>query len=390
MTDHAHYEELAALAAGGLLSEQEHADLRAHLQDCAECRRSVAAFEDLVLSGLPAVRQPSSDTGEATPPAGMRERFVTRARGEGVRLSAEVEAPVRARSFSGVAMAGLAIAATLVMAVLSFSQMRQSQPGTSLGDVDRLTRENAALTERLSAREATMASQEEQLRRLRLDLDGAIKSAGARQGGELPGFRLGQSVSTEARLLEELQRRDQQLADVSDELRRINQMRVTDRTELDAQRTRLRDAFDQLRVATATIDMERQLAQAGKDILQLMLARQLRVVDVRDTDGDGRPGVAFARVFVAEGSSMRIFAFDLGAGASAGTRFQVWGERVGSGAAPRNLGTLNVDDRTQNRWSLSVGDVKDIDSIFVTTAARGANPEGPRLLYALLGRISAN
>jgi hypothetical protein len=267
------------------------------------------------------------------------------------------------------------------------------RPDGAAADADRLRQENAQLSERLTARERALADQDAQLRALRTELADAVKpAAAASPANPQAGMQLGRSTSVEARLLQEIQARDRQLADASDEIRRINQLRVVDRSELDAQRGRVREVFDQLRVATATLDVERQLAQAGKDILQLMLARQLRVVDVRDTDGDGRPGAAFARVFVAEGSSIRIFAFDLNDAAGGAPRYQVWGQQVGSGAAARNLGSLAIDDRAQNRWTLSVegGVVKEINSVYVTAAPRAGGTEGPRMLYAFLGQAASH
>jgi hypothetical protein len=114
---------------------------------------------------------------------------------------------------------------------------------------------------------------------------------------------------------------------------------------------------------------------------------------VRDTDANGKPGAAFARVFVTEGQTMRIFAFDLNEGRQAGPmRFQVWGETAGGGGIPRSLGVLQIDDRTQNRWSLTVPNapvVKDLTSVFVTVSGQGAAPQGPRLLYAFLEPTAA-
>jgi hypothetical protein len=48
-----------------------------------------------------------------------------------------------------------------------------------------------------------------------------------------------------------------------------------------------------------------------------------------------------------------------------------------------------VDDRGQNRWSMTIQNadvVKDINSVFVTTSGSASAPDGPRLLYAFLGR----
>jgi hypothetical protein len=237
-----------------------------------------------------------------------------------------------------------------------------------------------------------LTAQQEQLRKLQAQLDTVTKATNdSRRDSDQAGFQLGQSRSAEARLLEELQNRDKQLAAAAEEIAHINQLRVTDRAALDAQGARLREAFNQLRVATATIDVERELAAAGRDILELMAAKQLRVVDVRDTDASGRPSTAFARVFISESRTIRIFAFDLNEGGTAGAprRFQVWGEQVGDAKSVRSLGILDVDDRTQNRWSLTIQDaavVKDINSVFVTTSGRGSAPGGQRLLYAFLGR----
>jgi hypothetical protein len=394
MPDHSYYEELTALAAGGHLSDSESEELRAHLAECAACREDAHAYGNIAGSGLPLLRDTGAGPTAVTrePAAGARERFLARAESIGARFSADVHetAPVQRRRFGPQAIAGLALAAAVVMAVWSVTQLR-SVTGAQQ-QVETLTRDVERLGEQLTARDQQLATQQEQLNKLQASLDAAGAAVTRAGASDVPGFRLGQSASLEARLLEEIRNRDQQLAAVSEELSRINQLRVTDRTELEAQGVRLRAAFDQLRIATATIEMERQMATAGRDILALMLAKQLRVVDVRDMDAAGQPGAAFARMFITEGRSIRIFAFDMNEGGGApAQRYQVWAERVGDPKSVRSLGVLNVDDRTQNRWTLSIDDadfVKTINSVFVTASSRGGAPEGPRLLYAFLGQSS--
>jgi hypothetical protein len=73
-----------------------------------------------------------------------------------------------------------------------------------------------------------------------------------------------------------------------DEAARINQLRANDETSLVEQQARIAELSDKLRIASATLDPERQLAAKGKDIRELMAARQLQVVDVRDTDSNGK------------------------------------------------------------------------------------------------------
>ena len=53
MTDHSHFEELAALKAGGFLSDEELVELREHTKDCVECQKAEEEFSGLVCSGMP-------------------------------------------------------------------------------------------------------------------------------------------------------------------------------------------------------------------------------------------------------------------------------------------------------------------------------------------------
>ncbi len=147
-----------------------------------------------------------------------------------------------------------------------------------------------------------------------------------------------------------------------------------------AARAHINELSEQLKTATTNVDMERQLATAGKDVRDLMGARQLHVVDVRDTDPNGSRK-AFGRVFLTEGKSLIFYAFDLtdARKINAKQTFQVWGQQEGKATSLRSLGFLYVDDKTQRRWALKTDDpaaVKEIDSVFVTVDSEGA-PKSP-------------
>jgi hypothetical protein len=90
MSDHEGYEELAALSAGGLLCDQEQAELREHTEVCADCLQAEHEFAELVCAGLPlteaAIHQ-FLQTTRTKPGEGLRERFLARARREGVIFS---------------------------------------------------------------------------------------------------------------------------------------------------------------------------------------------------------------------------------------------------------------------------------------------------------------
>jgi hypothetical protein len=182
------------------------------------------------------------------------------------------------------------------------------------------------------------------------------------------------------------------LAEAKTELARVNETRAQDQASAVARQFRISQLSEQLRVANADLDLERQLAKAGKDVRDLMGARQLHVVDVRDTDPSGKASKAFGRVFLTEGKSLIFYAFDLNENrvANAKRTFEVWGQKEGKTSTTHSLGFLYVDDKAAKRWALKVENpelVKEIDTVFVTVepANGSTKPSGQRMLYAYLG-----
>lgn len=398
MNDHSYFEELTALAAGGHLSEQEFGELREHLAVCSECRQHAQGFRYLVRSGLPLVGGDSSglvDEVKSKPDKNLRERFLERARSEGIRFSPNADKPAFAPwlHLGYRAAAGAVLTALVLLAVVYGPSVSRRVAALTREEQEssRLQVENEALAERLAQREQEIATQKKEFVDLRSQLGNALRAAEKyRMEGEQKGMRLEQSTSNTAQLLDELQNREKQLAASTEEIARINQLRATDQVSLEAQRVRIQEISDQLRIADATLDMERQLVVAGRDIRQLLVARQLHVVDVRDTDANGKPGRAFARVFLTEGKSLMFFAFDLNdpKAIDAKARFQVWGEQLGKKGSVRSLGVLSVDDKAQNRWALKVENadlLSEVNSVFVTVSSAGGGRSGQRLLYAYLG-----
>ncbi len=95
--EHSRFEELAALCAGGYLSAEELQEFREHALTCAECRQSEEDFADIVECGLPLTQGPVRefyDKVKFKPSEGARERFLQRARSEGIRFSPQIERPV--------------------------------------------------------------------------------------------------------------------------------------------------------------------------------------------------------------------------------------------------------------------------------------------------------
>jgi hypothetical protein len=78
------------------------------------------------------------------------------------------------------------------------------------------------------------------------------------------------------------------LAQAKDEADRSNQLRNSDIASLVEQQARITELSDKLRVASATLDMERQLTAEGKDIRELLTARQLHVIEQLRLAGGGK------------------------------------------------------------------------------------------------------
>ena len=398
MNDHAYFEELTALASRGYLSDKEYTELREHLEVCPECRKSERAFRAVVCSGVPLARGEFSrfvDQMSVRQDAAVKDRFLARARHEGVRLPLNIEKPAWSGRFQWLVRPATTVGlAGLVLVTLFYGASvyrRTASTPQVAREADSVKRELADLSSRLTEREHELAAEKKQNQDLRSELGNAVKSAeNFHHESEQRGVRLGQSTSQTAQLADELQNRENELAAATDEIARVNQLRVTDRDSLVAQQARIQKISDQLRVANATLDMERQLAAEGQNILKLLAARQLHVIDVRDGDVYGKFSQPFARVFLAEGKSLTFYAFDLSSGKviDAKEHFQGWGEQLGKKGSLRALGALNPDDRAQNRWILKVENpdlLKQIDSVFVTVASQGSDKTGQRQLYAYLG-----
>jgi hypothetical protein len=407
MSDHSQYEELAALAAGGYLGDEELRGFQTHAETCAQCRNALSEFGELVHFGLPLVqsrRRPSISMIASHPNPGATQRFLKRASAEGIQFSADVQKP---KSSLGFHLSFAAAAGVLAILLIVFLAGRLPGRGPIPGDkqiatqgqqqLEQLTRQNSVLETTVSRLEQTLAEQQHETEGLRAELATQnVAATSARHDNQQALSAAAQSASRDAQSLQQAEAQqkvlEKQLADAGTELARLNQARASDQAELVAQQVQVNELSQQLKTATTDIDMERQLASAGKDVRDLMGARQLHVVDVRDTDPNGKAGKAFGRVFLTEGKSLIFYAFDLtdAKKINAKQTFQVWGQQEGKTSSLRSLGFLYVDDKTQRRWALKTEDpaaVQEINSVFVTVEPEGGakKPSSQRLLYAYLG-----
>ncbi len=399
------------MAAGGYLSEEELSDLQRHAETCAECRNARAEFRELVYSCLPLTESRLHRiVGMAMnrPNPGATERFIRRASMEGLAFSRDVRSldssPRWHLRFAAPAwgLAALLIAFMFGLHPSGHAPVQRSQENATQAQQqhEQLTRQNSSLDGEVSRLQHALAEQQRETDDLRAQLASQnVAASSARHDKELALSTATLSASHNAQSLEEAEAQrktlEKQLADTEAQLARLNQARASDQADLVAAQAHINELSEQLKTATTNVDMERQLASAGKDVRDLMGARQLHVVDVRDTDPNGKAGKAFGRVFLTEGKSLIFYAFDLtdAKKINAKQTFQVWGQQEGKASSLRSLGFLYVDDKTQRRWALKTDDpaaVKEIDSVFVTLEPEGGakKPSSQRLLYAYLGEAN--
>lgn len=412
MPGHEYFEELSALAAVGELSGEELSLLDEHVHQCESCRAAGGEFSQIVHDELPHLHRDFTPLWERLrhpfPSKTREQRFVARARGAGFRFSEAIEGkPAIARlipSFRvGYALAPslLLILAAIPLTILEFQKSRSlSTNATDLQhQVSSLTRENDRLSRQIDSDAKTIAALESRSAEARGDLKASNERIAAaerdRDKNAVEGQRLKAALEAEetksASLSTRLQANAHSLAELSNEVQGLKSNHTADAVIIASQQKQLDEVSQQLKAQNEVLSREQQLLSAGRDIRELMGARNLHIIDVFDTDPKGSNRRAFGRVFFTEGTSLIFYAFDLSSRSILNVKhsFQAWGLRDGVNESTRSLGIFYVDDATQKRWVLRVEDPKmleQIDSVFVTVEPFGGaeKPSGHKLLYAFL------
>ena len=416
---HQHYEELCALAATGQVPESEIAGFQAHLVDCSECSALMADFArtGAYLATSYAAGQRGHDV-----PDGMMERFVARARTEGIAMSPGIvrhKAIPTARRWMAAAGAVAAVALVVVVIVVlrvkttvpqdaarstpahasDAARAAPSQPSPSPGaDQSAVLRTQVdALTMRLAAdREAMAAAQREtgdlqaRLAALELEKEGLKGNDNER-------------VATISRLQAELDKvKSEKAANDSERATTVSRLQAqidnlkSEKASNDvavlAEENELRVLHQTLAQKEAILEKQRHLLELGNQFRELAVARHLQMVDVYDADGDGNQQLAVGRIFYIEGKSLVFYAFDLNSPRTIDQQisFYAWGERLGDQRV-RKLGIFHNEHVNDGRWVLTFDDPRvlaQINSVFVTMEQNKKSvttPSGKRMLSTFLG-----
>jgi hypothetical protein len=194
--------------------------------------------------------------------------------------------------------------------------------------------------------------------------------------------------SEKASAVQDAQKKESELTTLRGQMEALRVDASQKESELVAQQYRVSELSDQLSAQKVALDHEQQMLAEGRDIRDVMGARNLHIIDVHDqtAHGESRP---FGRIFLTEGKRLIFYAYDLDSANLKNASFQAWGQRADGGRAAMNLGIFYIDDQKQSRWTLKVEDpnlLNAIDSVFVTVEPHGGTkkPSGKKLMYAYL------
>jgi hypothetical protein len=411
MRKHEHFEELAALAAIGQLSVEEHGELLEHLRGCAACRRSSDQF-NFILDELPLPEPSASDRDLLQlQGASYRQRFLERASAEGVRFTPEARGEKKrwvATSFFrnwrpyalGVAsaVAVMVVASAVVLPkVLSRSAASQVTASISEPAVATPARADTPASSDVSAHISDPASlSTTHLQQASVDagkrLDSLRRELARAQANYQQLLQDSERWKDQAGQLQSKSREnEQQLGQARSQVEKLSKDNDQLTASMVAQQFRVTELSEEVENQKAAVERERQLTAAASDVRELMGARNLHIIDVADLDGQGKSKKSFGRVFYTEGKSLIFYAFDLSQkGSVSKVSFQAWGQNQSASSNVKNLGVFHVDDQVQKRWVLRVDNpelLKSVESVFVTVEPSPGRdkPSGQKLLYAYLG-----
>jgi hypothetical protein len=413
MPEHEHFKELSSLALIGELSPAELAELKAHLGECTSCQATYSGLAQIAEDHLPlGDRHPGRSPAPAS--SGLRENVLRCVEEQGLRISPEAR-----RGPTGFAKhvsnwlselrwavlpraAHLAISGALLalVAVAGFAfryNTAQKREIEGLRADLSQTRDGAGqLQNKLSAAtdtESRVATTTERLEQQLADAAARATLLDSQHEQDLAVIqglqtRIDQLSAEDSAVAERASSDDAELVSLRAQLQDVRGAAADKEAQLVAFEYQVTQLSNQLKGQQSALQREQQLLAAGRDIRDLMGARNLHIIDVHDMDarGESRP---FGRIFLTEGKSLIFYAYDLDAIKAKNASFQAWGQGEGGTPAAVSLGILYMDDQAQSRWALKVEDpnlLTALNSIFVTVEPHGGTekPTGKKLMYAYL------
>jgi hypothetical protein len=409
----------------GEVSPAEMKDLREHLNECPDCRREYQEFVQLVLPQLSMSDEPVSTASSSTTESEyvLRARFLERAQAAGISFSPKalnppengfhevaavtggkrIEMPTRKPLRLGLVYRGAIAAGLLVAAAVGgyMAAKGHGRPTTATADVKTTASKPSSSPVPGSQDFAAVSAQDA---RTIAELEAKLREANARLATERSAAEVRENERTA--LQQQIDVQKQALVLAQQQGQASDQAAASLKTQLSALQTRadaevanssldqikMKDLSTQISDLNSSLERERDMLSAGRDMRDMMAARNLHIVDVVDTDSNGKNRPAFGRIFFAENRQLVFYAYDLNEKRLEDARYdyRIWGQKEGQPRTARSLGIFYSDDKTQHRWVFKCEDPKtlsEIDSVFVTlepSTTDPAHPKGPQMMYAYL------
>jgi hypothetical protein len=416
---HEYYAQLCAVCTSGSLTEEEQAELSAHLRDCQSCAQLLLSYRAVVRSAASL-----APLANAEPAAPQKPWSVENAKKQLLnRIEADKAAhqprilpqPSRPLRRAVGAFAPLAVAAVLLIAVLAVGAYRLGQiRGQRLArqapvanaietqdtnQIEALARQRAALEEKLNSESGEVQRLQQELQRQAATITESrssqdnLEHKSAEQSARIAALDSDKSAlaaerDASARKLQETQDALTTMQQRLDALQGEHNRQLLHTASLQA---RVDELSSTLKESEETVRRAEKFLVSDRDIRDLMGARELYIADVFDIDREGKTQKAFGRVFYTGGKSLIFYAFDLDRqpGVHEASTFQAWGRRGPGDKRPLNMGVLYLDNAANRRWALRFDDPKvlnEIDAVFVTVEPKsgGQKPTGKQLLFASL------
>jgi putative zinc finger protein len=389
---HEHYEELCALAAPGQLAPGERVQLEEHLADCPPCRELLGDFSStsaqLFLAG--------AEQRPLTLPEGLSDRFAARLHSEGISISPAALSRGRSRVPWQASAAVVAAAAALLSLMIGIFLGRQpfrlqQSRAASQASAPVSPAASGTAPKIVKADQTEVLQAQLDLLTRRANADRSSAEAARRQGEKLQGELaelqqqhkdLQASNAQQSTRVSELQK---QIAVLNEKLTADDAAVLVEENEL----RRLRRAVEEKDLA---LQQQQHVMGAGDQVKDLVVARNLHIIDVYDNDGEGKRQRPFGRIFYTEGKSLIFYAYDLADPRKLDRQisFYVWGGKLGAEQSVKRLGIFHNEEE-DGRWVLTFDDPRvlaEINSVFVTveTDSKQLNhPRGKKILFAFLG-----
>lgn len=354
-------------------------------------------FTEISAHGLTAL---AAERQRSQVPSGMTQRFVARARSEGIELRRETASGMPKRNrFAVFAAIGAIAAAALIVSFVTLGRPKRS---LSAGDHGSASQASVAVSS-TNSQPAQVPDTHlgEELASARAELN-ALDAKIMAQTGELESASkakdtLNSHVSDiereNAGLLSDKAQLEGRINQLQQELEKSKSEKNAGDVAMALQDTEIRELRNKVADQTQALDQQQEFSAKAGDVRELVVARNLHIIDVHDRDGDGKNQRAFGRIFYTEGKSLIFYAYDLAdpRKVDAKVSFYVWGEHLGAEKPVRSLGIFHNDDVSDGRWVLTFDDphvLAQINSVFVTVESSKKaikEPGGRKILFAFLG-----